>query len=356
MNYVGVDYHKKYSQVTAIDEEGRVIRSRRLENKPESFQEFFKRLDGPSEAVLETSRTWGVMYDLLEDLEEVESVELAHSLKVRAIAEAKIKTHKIDSHILAQLLRADLIPAAYIPGKQTRSYKEMIRQRIFLVRMRTRLKNRIHVLLDRLHNPLPSLTDIFGKRGTNYLRRLNLPGVDGEILRENLQLLETLNTLIKEAEREIESLLGEDPRVKLLRTVPGFGPILAALAALEIDRIERFISPSKLASYTGLVPSTYAFGGKLFHGKLIPMSNKWLRWVLVEAAWASIRTSPYCRVYFESHKRHKGPHTAAIALARRLSMIIWHVLKENRVYEERPFPRQRRTSITATSPAALTIS
>jgi transposase len=356
MNYVGIDYHKKYSHVTAIDQEGRVIRSKRLENNPESFQEFFKRLDGTSETVLEASRTWGVMYDLLEDLEEVESVQLAHSLKGRAIAEAKIKTDKIDFHILAQLLRADLIRAAYIPGKQTRSYKEMIRQRIFLVRMRTRLKNRIHVLLDRLHIPLPSVTDLFGKRGANYLRRLNLPGVDGEILRENLHLLETLNTLIKEAEREIESLLGEDPRVKLLRTVPGFGPILAALAALEIDRIERFIRPSKLASHTGLIPSTYASGGEIFHGKLIPMTNKWLRWVLVETAWASIRTSPYCRIYFENHKRHKGPHTAAIALARRLSEIVWHVLKENRVYEERPFQRQRWVSIPATSPAALALS
>jgi len=354
MNYVGIDYHKKYSHVTAIDEEGRVIRSKRLDNRPESFQEFFGRLQGPSETVLEASRTWGVMYDLLEEIEGVESVELAHPQKVRAIAEAKIKTDKIDSHILAQLLRADLIPAAYIPGKQTRSYKEMIRQRVFLVRMRTRLKNRIHVLLDRLHVPLPSVTDIFGKRGTDYLRKLNLPGVDGEILRENLQLLEVFNTLIKEAEREIALLLGDNPLVKLLRTVPGLGPILAAVVALEIDRIERFASPSKLASYTGLVPSTYASGGKLFHGRLLPMSNKWLKWALVEAAWISIRTSPYCRAYFESHKRHKGPHTAAIALARRLSEIVWHVLKENRVYEERPFQRQRRVSIMAISPAALT--
>ncbi len=354
MNYVGVDYHKKYSHVTAIDEEGKVTRSKRLENKPEQFEEFFKRLGGPSEAVLEASRTWGVMYDLLEELEEVESVELAHSQKVRAIAEAKIKTDKIDSHILAQLLRADLIPAAYIPGKQTRSYKEMIRQRVFLVRMRTRLKNRIHVLLDRIHVPLPSVTDLFGKRGTEYLKKLNLPGVDGEIMKENLKLLETFNQLIKEAEREIASVLGEDPRVKLLRTVPGLGPILAAVVALEIDRIERFLSPSKLASYTGLVPSTYASGGRIFHGKLLPMSNKWLKWALVEAAWGSIRTSPYCRVYFENRKRQKGPHTAAIALARRLSEIIWHVLKENRVYEERPFQRQRRTSIKMASPAALT--
>lgn len=354
MNYVGIDYHKRYSHVTAINGEGRVIRSKRLENKPEPFQEFFKRLEGPSEAVLEASRTWGVMYDLLEELEGVESVELAHSQKVRAIAEAKIKTDKIDSHILAQLLRADLIPAAYIPGKQTRSYKEMIRQRVFLVRMRTRLKNRIHVLLDRLHIPLPSVTDIFGKRGTDYLKKLSLAGVDGEILREDLELLEVLNRLVKEAERQIESLLGEEARVKLLRTVPGLGSILAAVVALEIDRIERFALPPKLASYAGLVPSTYASGGRIFHGKLIPMTNKWLRWALVEAAWGSIRTSPYCRSYFEAHKLHKGPHTAAIALARRLSEIVWHVLKENRVYEERPFQRQRRASIMATSPAALT--
>lgn len=353
MNYIGIDYHKKYSHVTAIDEEGRVIRSKRLDNRPESFQEFFGRLQGPCETVLEASRTWGMMYDLLEETEGIESVQLAHPQKVRAIAEAKIKTDKIDSHILAQLLRADLIPAAYIPDKQTRSYKEMVRQRVFLVRMRTRLKNRIHVLLDRLHVPLPSVTDIFGKRGTDYLRKLPPPGVDGEILRENLQLLEAFNTLIKEAEREIELLLGDNPLVKLLRTVPGLGPILAAVVALEIDRIERFASPSKLASYTGLVPSTYASGGKLFHGRLLPMSNKWLKWALVEAAWISIRTSPYCRAYFESHKRHKGPHTAAIALARRLSEIVWHVLKEDRVYEERPFQRQRRTSFMATFPAAL---
>jgi transposase len=351
MNYVGIDYHKKYSHVTAINNEGKVIRSNRLENKPEVFREFFKRMEGPSEAVLEASRTWGVMYDLLAELDGVELVELAHPQKVRAIAEAKIKTDKIDSHILAQLLRADLIPAAYIPGKRTRSYKEMLRQRVFLVRMRTRLKNRIHVLLDRLHIPFPSVTDIFGKRGTTYLRKLNLPGVDGEILREDLELLEVFNKLVKEAEQEIASLLGDDPQVKLLRTIPGLGPILAAVVAMEIDQIERFIGPSKLASYAGLVPSTYASGGRIFHGKLLPMSNKWLRWALVEAAWGSIRTSPYCRIFFENHKRRKGPHTAAIALARRLSEIIWHVLTEKRAYEERPSKWQKQVSI---SPAALT--
>jgi len=171
MNYVGIDYHKRYSVVTAIDEKGQVIRTQRLDNQPDPFQAFFSSLDGPSEAVLEATRTWGVLYDLLEEIDGVEFVMMAHSLKVRAIAEAKIKTDKIDSHTLAQLLRVDLIPAAYIPGKEIRSFKDMIRQRVFLVRMRTRLKNRIHVLLDRRHIPPPPVTDIFGKSGTAYSLR-----------------------------------------------------------------------------------------------------------------------------------------------------------------------------------------
>ena len=356
MNYVGIDYHKKYSVVTAIDEKGRTIRTTRLDNKHEPFQTFFSSLDGPSEAVLEATRTWGVLYDLLEEIDGVDSVTLAHSLKVRAIAEAKIKTDTIDSHTLAQLLRVDLIPAAYIPSKETRAFKEMVRQRVFLVRMRTRLKNRIHVLLDRRHVPPPPVTDIFGKQGTAYLRKLNLSGVDGEILRANLELLKMFDTLIKEAEQEIKRLVGDDPRVTLLRSIPGLGPILAVIVALEIDDINRFGAAPKLAAYAGLVPSTYASGGKVFHGHLLHMSNKWLRWAFVEAAWVAMRSSPYCRAYYESRRRRKGPHVAIIALARRLSEIVWYVLNENRAYEERPFKLYKKTPSKEISPAALTIT
>lgn len=354
MNYVGIDYHKKYSHVTAVDKEGQVIKSMRLDNRPEDFEDFFRGLDGPSHTVLEASRTWGVLFDLLETTSGVESVTLANPGKVRAIAEAKIKTDKIDAETLAQLLRANLIPAAYIPGKAVRMSREMIRQRIFLVRMRTRLKNRIHVLLDRLHLPLPAVTDLFGKRGIDYLRGLKLEGVDAELLREDLELLAVLNQLIREAEGEIDRLLSSDPRVRLLRTVPGLGPILAAVVALEIDEVTRFRHPAKLAAYAGLVPSTHASGGRIYHGHLLPMSNKWLRWALVEAAWVAIRGSAYCRAFFEARKRRKGPHTAAIALARRLSEIIWHVLSERRSYEERSIRSRAIETGRKVFPAALT--
>jgi transposase len=252
------------------------------------------------------------------------------------------------------LLRADLIPAAYIPGKETRLLKEMVRQRVFLVRTRTRLKNRIHVLLDRLHVPLPAVTDLFGKRGTEYLRKLTLPEINGEILREDLELLDVLNQLIRDSERELHQLAQSDPRVKRLLTVPGVGPILALVVALEIEDIERFGTSSKLVAYCGLAPTTYASGGKVFHGKLLPWCNKWLRWALVEAAWIAIRQSPYCRHYFESRKHRLGAHSAAIALARRLAEVIWHTWKEHRDYEEHPFPKSKKSLTMMVSPAALT--
>lgn len=352
-NYVGIDYHKKYSHVTAINPEGEVILSRRIDNDAELFREFFSSLEGKSQTVIEASRTWGVMYDLLESLDEVESVTLAHPLKVRAIAEAKIKTDKIDAETLAQLLRANLIPAAHIPSKETRTIKEMIRQRVFLVRMRTRLKNRLHVLLDRLHIPLPAVSDLFGQRGLRYLRDLHLEGVDQEILKEDLDLLEVFNRLVHEAEKQIGCLMSGDERAQRLQSIPGLGPILAAVVAVEIDKVERFSSPSKLASYTGLVPSTYASGGKTWHGRLLPWCNKWLRWAFVEAAWVSIRNSAYCRSYYERIKKRKGAHTAAVALARRLTEIAWHVLKEKRRYEERPSRTMKQVMTKDPIPAAL---
>ena len=145
--------------------------------------------------------------------------------------------------------------------------------------------------------------------------------------------------------------IGKDHRVELLRTIPGFGPILAAVTALEIDTIDRFHSPVKLAAYMGLVPTTYASGGRTYHGRLLPMCNKWLRWALIEATWVAARCSPYCRAFYESRKRHKGVHTAAVALARRLCEIVWHVLKENRPYHERPFKAFQKQQ--KCSPAAL---
>ena len=82
MNYVGIDYHKKYSVVTTVNESGQMLSSKRIDNHPEALEDYFEEIEGPSRVVLEACRTWGVMFDMLEEMQEVESVQLAHPQKV----------------------------------------------------------------------------------------------------------------------------------------------------------------------------------------------------------------------------------------------------------------------------------
>ncbi len=339
---VGLDLHKRYSQIEVIDERGNRRVAARLSNEFSELQGFFGSLEEPCRVVLEAGWNWGLMHDWLEGIEGIVEVQLAHPYGVRAIAAAQVKTDRIDARTLAQLLRADLIPQAYIPSRPTRGLRETVRQRLFLVRLRTMIKNRIHGLLDRYHVTPPPVTDLFGKAGRGYLEKVELPGNAQDLLSQDLRLLQCLTEEIRHTEALLASCIRNDVRVQRLRTIPGFGAILATLVALEIDRVERFARPAKLVAYAGLVPTTYSSGGKTSHGSLMKMSNKWLRWALVEAGWIAVRRDPYFRQQFAKRHRTKGPKTAIIAVARRLAEVVWHVLSENRDYQARqPLPNGR---------------
>lgn len=337
---VGLDFHKRYSQLEVLDEQGQSRARARLSNEREEVAAFFSGLGEPCRVVLEAGWNWGLMHDWLEGMENVTAVELAHPYGVRAIAAAQVKTDKIDARTLAHLLRADLIPRAYIPGRQTRELRELVRQRLFLVGMRTKLKNRIHMLLDRHHVVPPPMSDVFGKAGRKYLSQVELPSNAQEMLRQDMRLLESISDEIRATELLLSGQVGEDPSVRHLRSIPGLGMILATLIALEIDQVGRFSRPAKLVAYAGLVPTTYSSGGKTSHGRLMKMSNKWLRWALVEAAWVAVRRDPYFRAQYARRHRTKGPKTAIIAVARRLAEVVWHVLTEDRDYQVHP-PRQK---------------
>jgi transposase len=333
MLYAGVDTHKKYSHVVVTDHLGNKVAQASIANDQSSFSDFFLKLNKPTRAVVEAGRNWGIIYDLLDSLGTKPT--LANPLKTRAIAEAKIKTDSIDARTLADLLRADLIPKVYVPTRQVRAHKDLLRQRLWLVRIRTMVKNRIHHILDRNHVVLSFHSDIFGKNGREEIDRIELPTPDDLLLKAHLEILDQLQAQIRNSDKWIHETTIDNPAVATLRTIPGLGKILSALVALEIDDIRRFHSPGKLCAYSGLVPSTYASGGKVHHGRLISTCNHWLRWAFVEAAWIAQRTSPYCHVYYERIKRRKGTNSAATALARRLCEITWHCLIDNRPYEER---------------------
>lgn len=317
---------------------GKKLREGRVEgNAPSGFAQFFAGLEGPSKAVIEACWNWGLIHDELEEVEQVEEVVLAHSYKTRLIADAQIKTDRLDAHALGTLLRGNLVARAHVPRREIRARKNLLRQRLYWARLRTMLRNRIHALLDRQRElELPQCSDIFGVRGLGFLRRLELPEPDATLLREQLALHDLIAQQMRAQEKRIAAEFKTQAMHQHLLSVPGIGITLGAVISCEIDQIERFSSAQKLCAYAGVVPTTHASGGKTSHGRLLPFCNKWLRWALVEASWVAIGCSPYFGSLYKEHRaRGKKANTAVLIVARRMCRIIWQLLHEKRDFEKR---------------------
>ena len=176
MNCIGIDYHKKYSYVVVKNKDGRVQARSTVNNTREEIRQFLEPYCSGI-AILEATRNWALIHDWLDEI--LGDVALAHPLKVKAIAEARIKTDKISADVLANLLRTDLLPRAYAPSKQTREFKSILRQRMVFVRIQTMVKNRIYDILDRHPDVLreaPAVSDLFGAAGIQWLGQTVLSG------------------------------------------------------------------------------------------------------------------------------------------------------------------------------------
>ena len=131
MPYVGIDAHRTTAHITVTNEKGQVLKRKQTASSAVGVRKALAGYHGPMKVVLETSSTWGSTYDWLTEIAHV--VVLAHPANVRAIVDARIKSDRIDSHTLAHLLRADLIPQASAPAKAVRAVKRGLRQRMFFV-------------------------------------------------------------------------------------------------------------------------------------------------------------------------------------------------------------------------------
>lgn len=350
MIHLGIDHHKKYSHVVAMKDSGEIVWDGQLESDRAAFEILRETLpEGePVQSVLEAGRNWGTLYDALEELGL--NPKLANPLKMRLIAETFTKTDKIDATTHAVILKAGLTPLVHVPCRQTRDQKNLLRQRIWLVKLQTMLKNRIHNVIDRNHQKPPERTDLFGAHGRAWLGGLQLREPDGKLLADDLELLETLRGHIRRTEKWIDETLQANPNMPIIMSLPGVGKLLGAIIALEIDTIDRFASPAKLCAYSGLANSTYSSGGKTRHGAMIPACNHHLRYAFVEAAWTAARVSPYFQAFFRRLKARKGAQDAVGAVGRKLCEITYFCLKQQRDYRERPYQfRSGRLEVTLAS-------
>jgi transposase len=334
MKSIGIDYHKRYSVVCVLDDEGKERVIERIEHAfPERFRQLIEPL-GSCQVAFESTMNWGWLHDLLEVIPNVEKIVMANALHVRLISAAQIKTDKVDARKLALLLRANLLPSSHIPNQETRARKEVLRQRTFWVRERTKVRNRIHRMLGRQHGlMMPQVSDLFGKKGREALGKLALASPDDMLLRQQLDTLDVLQGNIKELEKTVIADGKNDPAARWLSTIPGVGHITGNIIAAEIDGISRFGSSKDLVAYAGLIPTTTSSGDKTYHGRLVQGCNKWLRWAFVESSWVAIVCSPYFGGLYRHHRsRGKKANTAIMITARRMCQIAYNLLKEEREY------------------------
>ena len=188
-----------------LDQGGNSVAEARIEaNSPEGFAAYFKKLGQPSRVMLEACWNWGVIHDTLEQTPGVSEVLLSHPAKNRIIAAAQIKTDKIDARALATLLRGDFFVKVHVPAQDVRERKNLVRQRLWLAAMRTRIRNRIHTVVDRhAQLPRPVFKDIFCKKGIAWLERAELPRPDRQLLDDHLQLHALLQTQIAALEKQM---------------------------------------------------------------------------------------------------------------------------------------------------------
>jgi transposase len=315
MVHVGVDLHRRVSQIAVLTADGELAQHR-LPNDLAQLESFFVQLPTPSPIAIEASGTRWWLVDLLERLGH--QPVLSHPKETKASAAARLKNDKVDAQRLALLLRGDLLPTVWIPPASVREARELIRHRISLVWLRTQVKNRVQAMLARRNLQPRRAKRWMTVRGQQELRALPLSPAPTTIREDCLALLRVLDTQIRRLDLELQPHWGDDPRVQRLLTIPGIGLFTAIVLVLELGDIRRFPTAKHLASYIGLTPRVRAGADRLRTGHISKEGNRLLRWVLVTAATQAARRPGPLRAWFRAVQHRKGQKIARVALARRL--------------------------------------
>ena len=250
---------------------------------------------------------------------------MVHPLQCKAIASARLKNDKAGAATLAQLLRADLLPEAWIAPPQVRQLRAMLRHRAQLVRLRTLLRNRIHAILADHGHGRPA--GCWSGPGRQWLASLELPAVSREVIGDCLALTDAVAGPIGRLDEEVRQHAKGDPRVRVLTQLPGVGQYTALVLLAEIGDVTRFGSARKLASWAGLTPTVHGSDRTVHHGHISKQGPAWARWVLCEAAQTAKRHPDFAAGY-EATARRRGKKIATTAVARKLVTRAYHLLTD----------------------------
>jgi transposase len=353
VRYIGMDVHREFAQL-AVVEDGLLRDEGRIGVTPEALRRWAATLRGDDQVALEATGNSDAIANLLTPL--VSRVVVSNPNKTRAIAEAKVKTDKVDARILAQLLAADFLPPVWLPDERTRRLRRQVTRREQLVRQRTRIKNQVHAILARNLAPTPPVSDLFGVAGRHWLSRQDLPADERAAVQALLRQLDFHGGELAAADRELAAEALSDHVVARLMTIPGVDALTAISIVAAVGDFTRFGSPGQLVSYMGLNPKVRQSGNSAaVHGRISKAGRSQVRGILVEAAWSACRSPGPLRAFYQRIYARRGYQTAVVATARKLTVLAWHLATRDEDYAfARPglvAHKRRKLELTAGYPS-----
>ena len=340
MIYIGVDLHLRFCYMTVLNTSGAILRQGRVANDAANLQAFFNAWKAPGKeeekilVAVEACGFWPAFVEVVEPL--VDRVVLVHPAKVKAIASAKLKNDRVDSAVLAQLLRANFLPEAWKANRETRDLRERLRLRISLAQDRTRYKNQVHATLHQ-HGLTAPVSDLFGTGGRAWLSAVVVRPPTRQTIDTGLRMIEQLDREVQVLDRQLRQAAQEDPDARCLMSIPGIGAFTAMVLKAEIGDIRRFPNKKSLYNYAGLIPVMRDSAASQHRGGITHAGSRLLRWVMSEAALTAARYSPPVRAWYERLARRKHPHVARTALARKLLGVVWALWTHGVCFDERIF-------------------
>jgi transposase len=337
--YIALDIHKKYCVIAGVDREGRVVLQPVRVEHADLEGWLKKNLRSTDHVVIEsTTNAWHV-YDLLNPL--AERVVVANPIKVKQIANARVKTDIRDTLILARLLAANLVPEVWVPPAHVRELRQLLSQRRQLVETHTQSVNRMHSVAHR-HHLKHERGKRFNEKNTAWQKDKRLSKIEQFQLELEMENRAYIEKQIQRISREVAKMSHQKPWAEgmtYLMQLPGFGVITAMTVLAAIGEIQRFGSAKNLASYSGLTGGLDQSGTKLVQKGITKEGRKELRWALVEVAQRAVKSDPRWTCKFQELHKRMHRNQAIIAVARQLLELVWYVLTRRQPY--RHFSHER---------------
>src|SRR5215475_6562594 len=328
---IGMDIHRTFAEVV-FWEDGKLRPAGRVSMTRAGLESFGRGLGKEDEVVIEATGNAMAVVRALSPY--VARVVVANPLQVKAIAHAHVKTDKIDAGVLASLRAADFLPEIWLPDAETERLRRLVARRNQIVRHRTQIKNEMHAILHaHLIPPCPH-ADLFGRLGRIWLAQQVMPDDECAAIERHLRELDRLSEDLGVLDTQIAQAGSADPAVKRLLTITGVNLIVAAGLVAAIGDVRRFPDPQKLVSYVGLNPRVRQSGlGLAQAGRISKRGRSHARAMLVEAAWAAAKAPGPLRAFFLRIRARRGHQIAAVAVARKLAVLCWHLLTKSADYQ-----------------------